>query len=184
MKNIYGYTYAQATDLFAYLPVDGNVVMDLGAGIRDNPISKQIAELDVPMLISIENFEPYIEILKKVPVQAQEHLVIQLSVLDAGIVPNSDVVMLDVIEHLEKEQALEFIKKVQASARSFTIFTPEGDTVGFSNHHMDNPLQEHLSAWSGEELEELGFEVTVFKGFHHHVKSFPVGGLWATWRRK
>ena len=183
MKNIYGYTYAQATNLFAYLPVDGNVVMDLGAGIRDNPISKQICELDVPMLISIDDFSPYIPILKEIPVRALEHLVIQISVLDAGILPNSDVVMLDVIEHLYKSDALDLIKKVQASARTFVIFTPEGNTIGFSNNHMDNPLQEHLSAWSAEELEELGFEVTVFKGFHKHVKSYPVGAIWAKWSK-
>jgi hypothetical protein len=49
---------------------------------------------------------------------------------------------------------------------------------------MGNELQEHKSAWHGNELAELGFDVTIYENFHTHVKDHPIGAIWAIWRRE
>ncbi len=74
--------------------------------------------------------------------------------------PNSfdAVLCLDLIEHLEKKEGRELIDKMEKWARKkVIIYTPNGFVL-----HEDlkrNPLQEHKSGWTTEELGSLDFKV-------------------------
>jgi hypothetical protein len=80
--------------------------------------------------------------------------------------PNSfDLVLaLDIIEHVEKDQALQLLKDLEEIAKVAVILeTPRGflpqdmDILGFGQDH----LQTHRCGFEKEELEELGYQVFV-----------------------
>jgi len=179
------YDYKEATDLGKYYNGLGHLgtIVDLGAGKRDSPISFQIASLKCDKLISVEAFQPYTLFLEGAS-SADAHIIVNQNIMDFIFPDNVDLVLLiDVIEHLKKEEALALIDVLKANSRWIVIFTPEGDTVGYSNKDSGNILQEHLSAWSADEVESLGFEVTVYEKFHTHVKDEPIGAMWAIYNK-
>lgn len=66
-------------------------------------------------------------------------------------------VALDLIEHLTKEDGLKLIGGMERIAKKkILIFTPNGFLHQASH---DGDLQEHLSGWSAEEMQSLGFKV-------------------------
>ncbi len=89
------------------------------------------------------------------------------------------VVLLDVLEHLSKEDGLALIAKMESWARKkIVIFTPNGFLS--QEHDLDgNPMQKHISGWTVEELEKLGFSVAgangwkTLRGEQSHVKYRP-----------
>jgi len=186
MIRVTDYSYADATELLARLPKDLGTVYDLGAGKRDSPVSLQVAQIECEHLKSVEAFDPYIQILLGIKVKAEVHDVVKAHLTHSNYqVGNCDLVlMIDVIEHLENEEALELIEYLQSVSKNILIFTVEGDTLGYSNHDMDNPLQEHKSVWYAEDFEDLGFEVTVYENFHTHLGNGHVGAIWASWKAK
>lgn len=74
------------------------------------------------------------------------------------------VIAIDIIEHLEKGEAITMIKKCESIARKAVILeTPEGfipqnlDITGYEGHEY----QTHKSGWTKEELEKLGYDVKI-----------------------
>lgn len=74
------------------------------------------------------------------------------------------VLLLDIVEHVEKPQALDMIRQAEEIAKiAVVIETPRGflpqdlDILGFDQHH----LQTHRCGFETEELEELGYQVFV-----------------------
>jgi hypothetical protein len=76
-----------------------------------------------------------------------------------------DLVMaMDIIEHVEKDQALKLLKDLEEIAKVAVVLeTPRGflpqdiDILGFGQDH----LQTHRCGFEKEELEELGYQVFV-----------------------
>lgn len=88
--------------------------------------------------------------------------------------------LLDLIEHMDKEKGADLLERLKTHFRVILIFTPLGyhaqdiDVTG-----MMNPYQIHRSGWSVEDLTALGFHVEADPAFHG-----PRGGaIFATWRR-
>jgi hypothetical protein len=111
-------------------------------------------DLHRPYLEAVETDVPWI------PVQGD---VLKISEI---FLPSSfDLVLaLDIIEHVEKDQALQLLKDLEAIARVAVILeTPRGflpqdiDILGFGQDH----LQTHRCGFGKEELEELGYRVFV-----------------------
>lgn len=72
-------------------------------------------------------------------------------------------VALDLIEHLTKENGLQFIREMERIAsKKIVLFTPNGF---LPQHSRDEDLQEHLSGWDAREMQSLGFTVV---GMHGH----------------
>ena len=74
-----------------------------------------------------------------------------------------DVVLaIEVIEHLSKDEGLNFLKKAEEIAsRQVVITTPVGFMKMFHKNlkPIENELQEHKSGWLPEEFKELGYRV-------------------------
>ena len=184
MRIVNNWTYAEATELLGRLPKNIDVLADLGAGKRDNAVSSQVSKIVCNHLITVEKFEPYLEILLHCKHTAKTHDVVHADITMKSNykLPKCDVVlMLDVIEHLIKPDALELLDYLKTITAHIIIFTPVGDTIGYTNNDSGNPLQAHLSAWTPEEFEALGFEVTVYEKFHAHLGN--IGAMWCTWKR-
>lgn len=76
------------------------------------------------------------------------------------------VIALDVIEHLEKEEALRVIKDMEKIAcNKVILLTPNGF------YHQDaydsNPYQIHKSSWGIDDLKNLGYKVYGLRGLKY-----------------
>jgi SAM-dependent methyltransferase len=74
------------------------------------------------------------------------------------------VLMLDVLEHLERLDALGLLRRAEAIARKkVLIFTPNGFLP--QDPYEGNPYQRHLSGWTAAELRDRGYRVSGFGGW-------------------
>lgn len=137
-------------------------VLDVACGLS---LKSQYVEADVR--VGFDLHRPYLEQARKqspevpwIPVQGD------VTKISEVFLPNSfDLVMaLDIIEHVEKDQALKLLRDLEEIARvAVVIETPRGflpqnlDILGFDQHH----LQTHRCGFEVEELEALGYQVFV-----------------------
>ena len=73
------------------------------------------------------------------------------------------VVSLDLIEHLTKKDGLGLISTMQYVAKKkVIIYTPNGFLR--QEEYDNNPWQRHISGWTVDDMEKLGFKVTGMGG--------------------
>lgn len=133
-------------------------ILDVGCGIMD-----AVGGALGPRHMGIDGFRPYLEHCKRDALVMQGELP---DVLLPFIDKSWDVLLLlDVVEHLEKHKALQLIGQAERLAvKRVIIFTPLGyrlqspfDCWGLGY----NGLQEHLCGFEKEELEELGYATEI-----------------------
>jgi len=73
------------------------------------------------------------------------------------------VVSLEVLEHLSKEQGTKLISSMESIAEKVVLLTTPNGFVE-QEELEGNPFQRHLSGWTPEEFEALGFEVIGLNG--------------------
>lgn len=91
------------------------------------------------------------------------------------------IIATDLIEHLNKEDGLQFIKSAEIIAKkAIIIFTPNGflDTEKYQAKDVHSDLDIHKSGWTEEEFKELGFETELVKDLHNFGE-VKFDGLWA-----
>jgi SAM-dependent methyltransferase len=140
---------------------DCSKILDLGCG-DGSPL---LALAQKPYSVGVDLFAPSIEKAKKLNIHNEYFQSDVMKIDELFPAKSFDAVMaLDLIEHLEKEQGLALLKKMESVARKkIIIFTPNGFlTQGI---HFDNPLQEHQSGWTVKEMKKLGFKVIGIGGF-------------------
>lgn len=119
-----------------------------------------------------------------------------------GFSPHTDeidvITIIDVLEHLDKDEALDLLKRAQGWSKRILAFTPLGfdeqhgvDEYTFARPHLKGKftkeqrelaveLQRHKSGWQASDFEALGFqEIWVDKHYHKHNE----GAIWARWDR-
>lgn len=174
---------------FDGLKLEETSVLDLGCGGYGTPISSQMKVLPFKRLISIDAHKPTFDKLHReidyAPFAAKSHVCRNREALlhlnDAMSNAYDVVLMLDVLEHFDKSVALKIIKESKRVAwKRVMIWLPLGDCP--QGDIAGNPWQKHLSTWTKEELEELGFAVEVFPEFHTHFNP-PVDAAWAFWEK-
>ena len=138
---------------------DCETVLDLGCG----PSSPVQYCKNIRHSIGVEAFEPYLKAAQILGTHTQ-YLAQRLENLDFPEASFDAIIMIEVLEHLSEEMASEAIKKAEKWARKKVIIsTPNGY---FPMGAVDgNSLQRHLSGWSVERLEKLGFECHGVSGF-------------------
>lgn len=135
-------------------------VLDLGCG-KSSPIQ----HLNLGFTMGIDVYEPYLRESKEKGIHDQ-YLKTDVLDIDKQIKEKSfdAVIMIDLIEHLSKEDGAKLIRKAERIAeKKVIVFTPNG----FSEKiHLedDNIWQKHKSGWKTTEMKELGFEVKGFNG--------------------
>lgn len=135
----------------------GGVVLDIGAGIRPQGLVKGHTR------ICVEPFGPYADQL-----EVRGYTVIRQTAREAlqQSGPVDTVVLLDVIEHMEKAEGQIVIDLAQAKAQQVVVFTPlgflpqSGDAWGMGGEAW----QEHRSGWEPAEFE--GWRVLTDPQFH------------------
>lgn len=166
------------------------IVLDIGCGICPQQMLQPLVH------ICCEPFPQYIEKLleKTARLHDRDYIIVNASWQEAvKIFPAKSVdtvILNDVIEHLEKEEALQLLRQTEMIARSqIAIFTPLGfmpqvDDNGKDAWGMDGTVwQEHRSGWQPEDFGD-SWEIIVAEQFHM-VDSLlqkldtPFGALWA-----
>lgn len=77
--------------------------------------------------------------------------------------------LFEVVEHFEKNEAIELIRKAQSKCSNLLISTPrgflkqDGETHA---EHANNPFQWHRCGFEIGELHALGFHVIVLENYH------------------
>lgn len=92
------------------------------------------------------------------------------------------VILMDVIEHFKKADALMLIKKIEKIAcKKVIILTPNGFLD--QGHYGDNPHQDHKSGWLAKDLQSLGYKVFGLRSFRFLRGDFATIHLkpWLLW---
>jgi hypothetical protein len=173
------------------LPAD--VVLDIGCGIHPQPY------VDAPIHICCEPCEEYLHRLSVERGGDRKHVFLRAGLTEAvRLFPARSVdsiFMLDVIEHLDRPEALSGLKGVLRIARKQVIvFTPLGfmaqdpvvvgvDPWGMSGEEWHR----HKSGWTPSDFRyEEGWDVMVCKDVFRNDAygrplSNPIGAMWAIW---
>jgi hypothetical protein len=140
---------------------DCQTVLDLGCG--QSSLLQYVKGLKSS--VGVEYWRPYIEESMKHGIHTEY---VNIDILSLKYPANSfdSVILIDVLEHIKKEQALELIQRMQQWAKKKVIilvpngFMPQGDAYGDGNEK-----QHHVSGWTVGELESLGYKVWGLDGF-------------------
>jgi hypothetical protein len=139
-------------------------VLDVGTGLMHSLEASRCK-----VRIGLDAHRPYLEqrrVPGAVPINAPALSIEELFV--AGAVDL--VTMIDVIEHFEKDDALELLRQSESVARRrVALFTPRGHfpQSGYDAFELGGEeLQRHRSSWEPEELRERGYRVIVIEGMH------------------
>ena len=185
--------WLQANDLFRAAlkelqPV--NVVLDIGCGIRPQNFIKPSVH------ICCEPFEQYITVLQDaVKTNYDRNFVIIKATWEdvTKFFPAKSVdtvFLVDVIEHIEKEEALALLQASEAIVRhQIAIFTPLGFMPQYHPDGKDawgldgGAWQEHKSGWQPDDFDD-SWSVFAAKEFHNTDNmgkplENPFGALWA-----
>jgi len=82
------------------------------------------------------------------------------------------ILILDVIEHVTKQEGIHIIKYFQEHSNNIMILTPSKLSM---THSQWNHWEDHKCVWSLEEFASLGFQ---------RVEKLSHGPILATWERK
>ncbi|RME83226.1 MAG: hypothetical protein D6785_06945, partial [Planctomycetota bacterium] len=69
------------------------------------------------------------------------------------------ILLIDVIEHFEKEEGMDFLQLALKKGRNLIISTPKKPTPQGSVY--DNPFEEHKSVWHLRDFQQLGKVITL-----------------------
>lgn len=170
--------------------VPAEIVLDIGCGIRPQPYLRPLVH------ICCEPFDQYIERLKEKLRGEHDRSYVFLKATWAEAMrlfpPKSvdTVFLVDVVEHVEKEEAVSLLGlTAKIARRQVALFTPLGF---YPQEFTDGPdawgldggkWQEHRSGWSPEDFDE-SWEVYATRGFHTtdpqgNPLEKPFGAMWA-----
>ncbi len=169
-----------------------DVLLDIGCGIMPQPY------VTPKVHICCEPFKQYVEAIQERFKGATDRVYVVLNSTWEGALrlfpPKSvdTVFLVDVIEHLDKEEGARLLKATQDIVRGqIVLFTPLGfmpqvHADGKDAWKLDGGAwQEHKSGWLSEDFDE-NWKLFVCKDFHKtdsmgNSLDRPFGAFWAIW---
>jgi SAM-dependent methyltransferase len=140
-------------------------VLDLGCGLM-SPI---IYCKEIEYSIGVEIYKPYLDESKKKKIHT-EYLNKRIEEIMFPDNSFDSVLLIEVLEHLNKETGIEILKKIEKIARKKIIITTPGGY--FSQNEVDkNPFQKHLSGWSINDFKKYGYKCRGLAGLRFFYKN-------------
>jgi hypothetical protein len=172
-------------DLSLRLPKDLSTlkVLNLGAGHCASPISSQIPNLIFEKLVNVEIWASTYVKLSRVKFATLDTTNVLMD-LNSYLAEHSEqdefdvILFIDVLEHVEKDIAVNLIRLCRYASKRVVIFLPIGKCK--QDPYDGNPYQEHLSTWELSDFE--GAQVEYFENFHKHF-SPPVHAAWVIYEK-
>ena len=145
-------------------------VLDLGCG----PSSPLQFSQNIKHSVGVEAFQPYLEETKKRKIHT-EYIEKRVEEVDFPQNCFDAVILLGVLEHLPEDTGYAMLKKAGKWAKKKVIVsTPNGF---LPQEALDgNPFQRHLSGWSLETMEKLGFQCRGLSGWKWLRQEAPSDG--------
>ena len=177
------------------LPEDmtGLTVLDCGCGRGNWAFFMRTEKAGIPHVTGFDLYGPYVEKLKRLDLYEE---LFQLDIRDVETLEKKfDIIMaMDVLEHIEKDEALKVIKTLEEMSESLLIVSLP---IGFQRQGIGddgNPFQVHLSGFTQREMRALGYETKNFMrftrtiNFVQRVRCFLLGlsfdrGRFIAWKR-
>ena len=164
----------EAVDLRKRIFPKGMKVLNVGVGTGDSWIAKQLPHLPFARLDHLDIHEPYIFKAREIPWAAEE---VRFKVGDIRNGVNFEdydmVFFFDVIEHLEKDEALRILSHPVKKLMFVPLETePRENSTGVES-------QDHLSFWTEEELNGLGFRTQRIRNFMKRRDGTMMDSVWA-----
>lgn len=161
-KKVYPSTDQIIESIFRKEIKNGNKVLDLGCGPH-SPLKMLKKEPTVNIhSVGVDIFSPYIK--NNIEIEKIHTKYIEGNILEIDFPENSFdcTIMIDVVEHIKKEDFINFLPKLEKISKKIIIITPndfiEQDT------YDENIYQRHLSGWTVDDFENLGFKCTGLSG--------------------
>lgn len=131
--------------------------------------------MKIGCVVGVDAFHPGLEEARKTGLYKELHCV-DIKRIGEKFSPRSfDAVLLsDVIEHLEREEAEKVMRDaVLITAKKVIVYTPNGF---FEQEAFDgNEHQHHVSGWSVRDMKKLGFDrITGVHGWKPLGKKYPM----------
>lgn len=187
MRNLYKYERLDIDKKIKHFFVSVDTLVDVGCGIRP------FCEIDANVHICIEPWKEYIDIISNCYPKTSSFVFLNTDAIN-GLKTFADksvdsVCIIDVIEHLSKDDGYVLIKEAERIARKqIIIFTP----LGYMSNHAEEKdgwglnggkMQEHLSGWLPEDFDE-DWDIHICEKYHlkenHHIViDRDYGCLWA-----
>ncbi len=141
------------------IPEDIDSLLDVGCGSR----AKALGLTKAPIVVGIDVDPHGVEHSRRRGMATK-----LLDMRDLGIAYEQgtfDVVLFrDSLEHIPKADAEEVVESAKGIAKRLVIaFVPVGAT---GDNPQDKGPHKHRHHWQPVELKQLGFEVTVYEGYH------------------
>lgn len=132
-------------------------VLDLGCG-PDSPVQY----CNISYGVGVDAFRPYIKASKRGKIHA-EHILSNISSLNLRSGSFDAVVLIEVLEHLDKKDGELLLQKMEAWGREKIIIScPNGYLPQASM--SQNPFQVHRSGWSVDEMKRRGYKAYGMSG--------------------
>lgn len=128
-----------------------DVILDLGCG--NNSVLRYIPKKKYSIGIEV-----FLKSIKESRSKQIHDEYIQNDIRAICIKPKSvdAIIILEVIEHIERSEFIQLIAKLRTIARKkIIVSTPNGFVD--QEEYDDNPYQKHRSGWKIEELQDYGF---------------------------
>lgn len=139
-----------------------NSVLDLGCG--QSSMLKYIH--NIKFSTGVEIWKPYIYESELLGIHT-EYINMDVTKFETSR-PYDATICVDVIEHIEKNNALKLINKMKKwSIKKIIIIVPNGYLENGDPYDDGNVYQHHLSGWSPKDFTDLGFEVIGFNGYKY-----------------
>jgi hypothetical protein len=160
-----------------------NSVVELGAGFFGKLTA---VHPSVPKKIGIEIWESYIT-----SSDCSECIKIHGDILEfEKLIDKEDMdccMVVDVLEHFEKDTAIDLVQRIKNNFNKFLLMVPEGNHPqnGDVTGHGADEYQKHRSTWGQDDLEKLGFDQIILDELYHPGHGGKdTGCLFAVWLKK
>ncbi|MDR3558456.1 MAG: class I SAM-dependent methyltransferase [Candidatus Pacebacteria bacterium] len=157
-KNTFKVFFPSAGDIVDAMLVhelkNADRILDLGCG-PSSPLGRVKDRLKPGVyMLGVDDFDPYLEKNRRDKIHS-EYLKHDILSVDFPKKSFDCAVLLDVIEHFNKDDFLAFLPKLEKIAKKIIIMTPNGFIN--QNEYDDNAYQIHRSGWTAPEMRKLGF---------------------------
>lgn len=132
-----------------------NSVLDLGCG-PSSPLGRIKNRLKTDLYsVGVDDFDPYLE---KNKINNIHFKYVKSNILNIDFPEKSFdcALLIDVIEHFEKDDFINFIPKLEKIANKIIVVTPNGFVE--QDEYDGNDYQIHKSGWTVADLEKIGFK--------------------------
>ncbi|KKS42411.1 MAG: Methyltransferase type 11 [Candidatus Kuenenbacteria bacterium GW2011_GWA2_42_15] len=146
---------------------DCETVLDLGCG-ADSPLKHC---KNIKYSLGVEAFGSYLEKTKQQKIH-NEYWHKKIEEIDLPAKSFDAVILIEVLEHLSKEQGYEILKKAEKWAKKKIIFTTPNGFIA-QNEIAGNKLEKHISDWNYAEIKKLGFKVNGLAGLKYLRQERP-----------